>query len=343
MKRLWNLFSSVSLTVVLSVLICVDAAWGSILSMKHPQFFRALDQFILFPWLSSKGFEYLPFTLWIYALILLMALFAVNTVVCTLDKIYSIIKAKRPWQSFFPHIVHIGLFIALLGHLAGSVAGFRSYGNMVFKGGSIPVPNSEGLTLRLDDMDIKETPYGEVEELKTKVTLLKEGSEILTDTIEINGPLIYKGVAFYHLDQGSSPSGLILNAGNGLIEARFEDGFSTPDGEAFRFGAMYPDFALDENGEPFSRSGELQNPYIEIMAGDGARAYLDLTRTGTEVWISGKALRLEDYIMTPYAILTINKDPGIWFIIIGSSILVAGMVLLLLFRGERGELLRQRE
>ena len=40
--------------------------------------------------------------------------------------------------------------------------------------------------------------------------------------------------------------------------------------------------------------------------------------------------------------LTINKDPGITYIIIGSIVLVAGMALLLFFRGERAELVRQR-
>jgi hypothetical protein len=41
-------------------------------------------------------------------------------------------------------------------------------------------------------------------------------------------------------------------------------------------------------------------------------------------------------------IFIINKDPGIGFIITGSIVLVAGMVLLLFFRGERTELVRPK-
>src|SRR5574337_638496 len=200
MMKVWKFFSSVYLTVVLAILICVDAAWGSMLAMRHPQFFRSLDQAILLPWLAAKGPGYLSLTLWIYILVALVALFAMNTVVCTVDRVYAIIKARRPWQSFFPHLVHIGFFIALLGHLAGSAGGFRSYGHMVFKGDSIPVPGANGVYLRLDGVKVRQTPEGEPEEIKTSVTLLKDGSEILSDTIEINGPLIYKGIAFYHLD-----------------------------------------------------------------------------------------------------------------------------------------------
>ncbi len=342
MKTIWKFFSSVYLTVALAALVCIDAAWGSMLAMRHPQFFRNLDQAILLPWLSSRGAGYLSLTLWIYILVALVGLFAVNTAVCTADRIYAIIKARRPWQSFFPHIVHIGFFIALLGHLAGSAGGFRSYGHMVFKNESIPVPGSGGLYLRLDDLKVKQTPEGEPEEIKTSVTLLKDGSEILSDTIEINGPLIYKGIAFYHLDQGSSPAGLILGVDGEVIEAKFEDGFRTKDGTEFRFGPIYPDFATDENGEPFSRTNDLRNPYIEITSG-GKRAFLDLNGSGARTLLGGKEIRLEDFVMTDYAVLTINKDPGIWLIITGSSVLVAGMLLLLFFRGGRGELLRPRD
>ena len=52
-------------------------------------------------------------------------------------------------------------------------------------------------------------------------------------------------------------------------------------------------------------------------------------------------IRLVDYKMTPYVVLTINRDPGIWFIIIGSLVLVTGMALLLLMRGSRAELVQR--
>jgi cytochrome c biogenesis protein ResB len=120
-------------------------------------------------------------------------LFALNTVICTLDRLYSIIKQKRPWQSFFPHIVHIGFLVALLGHLIGSVYGFKSQENIVFKGEPVPVPYTEGLSVRLEEVEVAYAPSGNLEMLKTTVTLLEGDKEALTDTIEINGPLIYKG------------------------------------------------------------------------------------------------------------------------------------------------------
>lgn len=341
MKTLWNFFSSIKLTIILAALICVNAAWGSLIAVKHPQFFRAIDQTVLFPFLLSEGPAYMPFTLWIYILVLLIFLFTVNTAVCTADKVASIIKAKHPVQSLFPQIVHVGFLIALLGHLAGSVAGFKAPGNFVFAGASIAVPGAEGLFLRLNGVEARSSePGGEIRYLKTNVTLLKDGQEVKTGDIEINGPLIYKGIAFYHLDQGSSPAGLILSTGAERYSVGFEGSFKTADSAAYRLGNIYPDFQIDESNRPMTRSREYTNPYIEIISEKGPVGYLALASPGSSVSLDNKTFLFEDFVVKPYAILSINKDPGIWLIITGSSLLVIGMVLLLFFRGERAELVR---
>lgn len=342
LRNIWNFFASVKLTVTLVILICLDSAWGSILAMKYPGFYRALDQKILFPWLFSNGKDYLPFTVWIYALAYLVSLFTVNTAVCTADKVYSIIKTEKPWRSFFPHIVHIGFLVALIGHLAGSTWGFKSTGNIVFKGEDTPVPYQKGLFVRLEDVEAKASPSGELESLKTKVSLVKDKSTVLTDIIRINAPLIYDGIAFYHLDQGRMPTGLVLEIDGETVKVNLNGYFHAADGSTFTLGEIYPDFARDGDGRPFTRSNDFRNPYIEIISPGGDKAFLDISNPGTAAALAGKTFTFRDYAVTPYVILSINKDPGIWFIITGSSILVVGMVLLLFFRGERGELVRQK-
>lgn len=341
MKKVWNFFASVWLTIVLTVLICLVSAWGSLLSIGNARFFGELDRVVLLPWLASTGIKRLDLTLWIFALVFLMALFALNTAVCTADKIYSIVKSRLPYQAFFPHIVHIGFLVALLGHLVGSVWGFRSYGNVVFKGSLTPVPHERGLFVRLDGFEARPSASGDLESLKTSVTIFKDGKEASSGDIRINGPLVYEGIAFYHADQGSTPTGLILDIGGESVTAAFNEAFRTRDGGSFRLGEIYPDFAVDQWGRPYSRTEEFNNPYMEVISGDGARSYLDISRPGTSVEAGGRVIRLLNYSITPYVVLTINRDPGIWLIIAGSAVLVAGMALLLFLRGGRGELLRQ--
>ncbi len=341
MNKLWRFFSAIWLTVALALLICLDAAWGSLLSMKAPGFYRSIDHAVLFQWLRQYGPHYMRFTLWIYILIFLTVLFAINTVVCTIDRVYSIIKSGRPWRSFFPHIVHIGFLIALLGHLCGSLWGFRSPENFLFKGKLKPVPNEPGLFMRFDGIDLKTTPEGEIDSLKTTVTILKDNSAVLTKEIELNSPLIYKGIAFYYQDQGQAPSGLILDINGEKIKVNFDNSFKTQDGTSYKLGNIYPNFALDAEGRPYTRSGEFLNPHIEVISGGGHAFYLDISGRGKETRLGGKTFKLEDYLFSRFVVLTINKDPGILLIIIGSSIIVAGMALLLLLRGERGELVRK--
>lgn len=343
MRSVWKFFSSVYLTIVLAIIVSAVAAWGSIVAARNPRFFGALDHEVLFPFLLSLGTEYIELTLWVWGLIILTAVFAVNTVVCTADKAWSVLQSRKPWQALFPHIVHVGFLIALLGHLVGSVWGFRSYGHVLYKGDSIPVPHQSGLHVRLDETEMRAGARGDLDYLRTRLTLMKEdGGEVLTRDIGLNNPLIYKGIAFYHFDQGQSPTGLIIDADGRSSEVALDGSFSAPDGSRYRLGSVYPDFALDGSGKPFSRSGQFANPHIEIISADGSVYFLNISAPGSSVRAPRLDITLKGYVFTPYVVLTINKDPGIIFIIAGSIVLVAGMVLLLFFRGERAELLRPR-
>lgn len=342
MKRVWNFFSSIWLTIVLAALICVDAAWGSILAVKHPEAFRALDRVVLVPALIASPNAGL--FLWIYILIFLIFLFAINTFVCTADRVYAIVKQKSPWQAFFPHIVHIGFLVALLGHLAGSVAGFKSYGNILYTGEPTPVPHVEGLSVRLDKFDMKLSARGEIDALKTRVTLLKNGAEVKNGDIEVNSPLIYRGIAFYHLDQGVMPVGLVLDFAGEKAAVRFYSSTKLSGGGSIALGAIYPDFALDSAGRPQSRSDEYRNPHIEVIYKDAGgtekRAFLNAARQGNSARLGSKAVTISDFALSQYVVLNISKDPGIWLIIAGSVILTIGMALLLFLRGKRSELVK---
>lgn len=342
MKRIWNFFSSIWLTIVLAALICVDAAWGSILAVRQPEVFRGLDRVVLMPALIAS-----PKTglfLWIYILIILIFLFAINTFVCTADRIYSIVKQKSPWKSFFPHIVHIGFLIALLGHLAGSVAGFKSYGNIIYQGELTPVPRVEGLSMRLDKFDMKETAQGEIESLKTHVTLLKNNAEVKSGDIEINSPLIYDGIAFYHIDQGAMPVGLILDVGGEKATVRFYSAVKLSGNGSIALGAIYPDFALDSAGRPQILSNDYKNPHIEVIYKDASgtekKGFLNAAEQGNSIKLGSRTVTINNFALSQYVVLNVSKDPGIWFIIAGSVILTVGMVLLLFLRGKRSELVK---
>ncbi|MBI5885023.1 MAG: cytochrome c biogenesis protein ResB [Deltaproteobacteria bacterium] len=343
MKAIWRFFASIKLTIVLAALICIVAAYGSVLAVRNQEFYRYLDRVILLPWLADKGATYFKLTGWIFALIILTAVFAVNTVVCTVDRLYAVIKRRLPASAFFPQIVHIGFLIALLGHLAGTVAGYKSDGNILYKDVPVPVPHEQGLSMRLDDVEVRQRPdkSNDISFVRTRVTLLSGNETVKTGEIGINNPLIYKGVAFYHIDAGKAPAGLVLEAEGRRYELGFNAALRGETSGPYAIGTVYPDFAIDPSGRPSSRSEEFRNPYIEV-SGRGKKGYLFIGRPGSSVNIAGRKVSLADYIYAPYVILNINKDPGIWLIIAGSAVLTIGMLLLLFLRGERAELVSRR-
>lgn len=344
MKKIWSFFCSTSLTVALAFLICVAAGWGSIVTVKNRPFFEKVDHEIFLPWLYEHGAEALSLTFWIYILIVLITLFGMNTFVCTVDKLYRIVKLGLPKRAFYPQIIHIGFMIALLGHLVSSSMGFRSAENILMEGRPMPVPHTENLMVRLDGLDSEFGPRGP-EKVRTTVTLIEDGNELRSADISINSPVIHKGIAFYHEGQGKVTKGLVLEVGGEQGEVEFGSAFALG-GKRFLMGRLFPDYAVDPSGRAYSRSREYRNPVQVIMAADGERGLLNLSRPGLSVELSGVTIRLVGYATTDYAVISIHKDPGIWFIIAGSLVLVIGMVLLLFAgaaRGEGRELMRRKE
>jgi cytochrome c biogenesis protein ResB len=322
MKRIWGFFSSTGLTVILATLICIDAAWGSVVCIRNPEVFQALDQAILMPWLFTAGIKDPGLSLWIFILVVLIFLFALNTAACTVDRLIGVVKRRSPLRSFFPHVVHVGFLVALLGHLLGSTYGFRSPGNILVKGEPVVVPHTKSLLIRLDDVAAGYSPAGELTSVRTFVTLLEGDKVLLSDMIQINDPLRYGGAVFYHADHGSFPTGLVVEVEGARRSVNFGGTFKGPDNTGFSLGSLYTDIAIQE-----------------IVTNSGESAFLSIARPGASVTLAGSTIRLVGYVTKPYAIITINRDPGIWFVIAGSSILVLGMVFLLFSKGERGELM----
>ncbi len=323
------------------MLICLNAVWGSIVTINNPQAFQKLDHTILFQWLVSSGLTNMNLSLWIYILIFLIFIFALNTAACTADRIITIVLTRRPWHTISPQLVHIGFLIALLGHLIGSVYGFRSQGNLLVEGKNMPVPYHDGLLLRLDGVDTEISENGELNSIETKVTLLYGDSEVASKSITINGPLIYKGTAFYHVNHGNTVTGVRIEIDKRDVKVDFGQGFGTPDGkQRFMLGRIIPDFAIDYRGLPYSRSNMYRNPHVEVLSSTGSSGWLPLS-IGASIRVDDHTISLRDHIVSSYAIINIYKDPGIWFIIAGSTVLTLGMILSLFFRGRHVELMRR--
>ena len=304
-------------------------------------FFSGISHKVFMPWLFSvEAYSHLSLTLWIYILFGLVTIFAVNAVVCTIDKSYKIYTKGLPLRAFLPHVVHIGFLIAMLGHLIGATSGFKSQGNFVLEGERLYIEKAQ-LTVTLDSLEQSFAPSGRPLSMITALTVedAAAGGVKTSGEISPNSPFIYKGTALYGESGGEFPTGLRLSVGDTTRDVPFDGEFSV-DGASFRLGRLYPDLGVDSNGSFYSRSREYRNPYQEVIAEDGLKGMLALSRMGSSINLGGREIILRDIIFKDYVVITAIKDSGIWFIGIGSFILVCGILLILILNPERGELLR---
>ncbi|MFQ5901971.1 MAG: hypothetical protein ACE5IH_10490, partial [Thermodesulfobacteriota bacterium] len=166
---------------------------------------------------------------------------------------------------------------------------------------------------------------------------LKEG------IIDINRPFFYKGIVFYHSHHGKTMTGLKLKVDGEVYAVKFGDGFRLSDGRVIKLGRLFSDFAVDAKGRPFNRSSNPANPVQELLLTEGgniSKGWLPLQSIGYESKVGDLKVKLVDYSVNSYLVMAINKDPGAKVVLIGSSIFMAGFMLLLLLREERRELVR---
>lgn len=346
MRAVWNTLRSTYLTIIIAVLVCINTIWGSLIVVANGEYFSAVGHKMLMAWLfSSDAYGNLSLTLWIYILFVLVTIFAINGIVCTIDKLYKIYFKSLPWRAFVPQVVHIGFLIAMLGHLIGATSGFKSMNNVVLEGEGAYIEKAQ-LTVRLDNLEQTFAPSGRPLSMVTDLTIEKAtaGGDILkiSGRISPNSPFIYKGTALYSESGGEFPTGLQLSVGGGGVkDVPFKGDFSA-DGINFRLGRLYPDLAVSPDGSFYSRSTEYRNPYQEVIAlgATKAKGLLSLSRVGNSVDLGGRAVRLEGILFKDYVVISAIKDSGIWFIGIGSFILVFGILFIMILNPERGELLR---
>lgn len=149
MKTILRFFLSLRTTFGLFALFAVTACAGSLGLTGNLVFFSGIDETPLFLWLSRSDSTSL--TWWIYLMIIVLAVLAVNTIVCTIDGILK----KRGRENFIfsisPHIMHIGVLFVMLGHMLTAALGHKA--DMTIEKG-MERQVAEGITLGLNGIDV---------------------------------------------------------------------------------------------------------------------------------------------------------------------------------------------
>ncbi|MFV1975754.1 MAG: cytochrome c biogenesis protein ResB, partial [Candidatus Scalindua sp.] len=232
-----------------------------------------------------------------------------------------------------------------------STTGFRTMNNRIFEGGSIPVPQSSEYSLRLNKMDVAFTNKGSMLRMDAYLSLIRDKKVIRDKVVKLNQPLLFRGNAVYITHHGNAPESMEFKlSGKNIqetIKIKFQERSATSDsGYTLRLGDLLQDFARDSKGKAYSASKQFRNPAMELMIFKGEKFLLSgwvlLKYPGkAPLAFDGLKLVFSGLSYGPYAVLTINKDPGILIVLSGAMIFLLALIGLLFIKGEEMELVRR--
>ncbi len=192
----------------------------------------------------------------------------------------QLLAYKNLWGRLGIDVLHVSLIIILIGGIIGGLLGFEDF-QVAHKGEVFTVARGN-FQVRVDDLwTVNYENSSQIKDWYTTLTVIDNGREVLTKTIEVNEPLTYKGISLYQASFGSDWLGGAeltfrverVREGNaeplGEITTKVGASFSLEEGRTAKVVAFYPDFIVTEQG-PANRSQALNNPaaFLEVYNGE---------------------------------------------------------------------------
>ena len=244
------------------------------------------------------------------------------------------------------YFTHLSLLIILIGGLVGSKFGFKGFVNILEgetvdqiyergENGEIPRPLS--FSVRCDDFNITyydlKRPEKHVKEYTSILTILENGKEVLTKSIQVNHPLHYKGLAFYQANYGAIHDVIL---GIQWVGKKEKTVFKVLE------GATVP----VPNSDNFIRLLKAEHQVHNF--GEGVQVVLFKPNQEPRPFWLLKAFpkfdeqRKDEFILTfeeftekEYTGLSVTKDPGVWVVWIGCGLMIFGLIVSFFFSHQR--------
>ncbi|MDR2786927.1 MAG: hypothetical protein LBD06_00960 [Candidatus Accumulibacter sp.] len=145
MKKIWNRAGRTDVMVALCGLLTLDLAWAYFSLEKNLPIFAPMGDVGLRKWLLTYARHNLGESAWFLLMLVLLALLAVNTFICTTDRMARIVRRKN-WKlrSLGPHIMHYAVLVILSGYLLSYLFSSSYPGNALKPGAGLDLPGGGG-------------------------------------------------------------------------------------------------------------------------------------------------------------------------------------------------------
>jgi cytochrome c biogenesis protein len=187
---------------------------------------------------------------------------------------------KGMWREIGSALLHVSLLPLLIGGLIGKTTGF-SYMQLLSPGESVQV-RSRQFWVRCDFFELERNEHGQIKDYKSGLTLLDTmGDTLVQKVIEVNHPLVYRGIKMYQSSYRTDPESVdnirlvvtgprIGPIGKGVILHPGEQGVISGTDVTVLADRFMPDFVFDmESKTAQSRSLEHNNPacFVTVRSG----------------------------------------------------------------------------
>ena len=228
--------------------------------------------------------------------------------------------------------VHISVLIVLVGALAGSYLGFKGTMNL-FEGESsdkVMLAGGESVQelpfmVRCDKFEVSFYDTGAPKEFRSDLAIIDKGREVLKESIVVNDPLTYEGITFYQANYGTTLKGA-------EIELTDRDSGKTiamtmPFQEPVTIPGTSDQLMITEYRENMMRFGQA----IEIAYGKAGQQpsaqWILVDRPFHGNRIENYQVRVAGVDKARYTGLEVKKDPGIWLVWAGFTLMILAIGL----------------
>lgn len=238
-----------------------------------------------------------------------------------------------------PEIVHLAIMVIIVGGLISALFSQRIELALT-EGQTADLPGKD-FSLRLERFTTDYYPDGSIKSWKSLVSILDQGQVKKQKIIEVNHPLKYDGFNFFQMSYGfdwdRTSVELEIKSGNSAVRSlalKVGEKVQLDPSLTLNLINFIPDFALDQAGQPTSRSAEANNPAVLVQVSkEGIPVYRgwlfyyhpesNLVQREPDIELE---INLKNFEAPVFSGLEAASDPGLNLVWLGCALLFLGLL-----------------
>lgn len=252
---------------------------------------------------------------------------------------YHLFAQKTAWCRLGVYVVHLSILIIFIGAIIGSLFGYKGFVSIVegssvnaferHNGGQMPL----GFEVLCEKFNVDFYANGSPKEFRSVLTVLENGKPVPGHSqvkVIVNQPMTYKGITFYQSSYGQASEGgehyITVTPRNGGATEKFtvREGFAVTlkDGTTFKLleatqevRQFAPGFSGPAARIEVTRKGAALQTFISF------KNFPDVNAQRGDALIFG----YEGTNARMYTGLQVAKDPGVWVVWLGCTLMVIGI------------------